>query len=112
MIKYKDQVDHIPLTRFMQETSMESFNHLVNTGKLEGQAKQLLNTYINNPNGLTDFQASKILNLDCSTISARRNTLKQKLGTHAVVNIGRSSNGKGRRSGLLWVINKHAFLEE
>ena len=112
MIKYKDQQNTIPLTRFMQQTSLESYEYLIKSGKLNEQCERLLHLYLNNSEGLTDFQSSKKLNLDAGTVSARRNDLKKQFGTHIIINNGRSQNGRGRRTGILWKLNKHHNLEE
>lgn len=99
------------LNRYVQETSKESYKELLNSGVLNTQMQQLIKTYIHHPEGLTDVQASKILNMDASTLSARRNDITKRYGSHVIVKTGTRSNGKGRRTGIVWNINKNLIEE-
>jgi len=111
MISYKAKVNCMNLNHFIQPTSRASYQDLINSGELNTQLKQLVKIYGEHDEGLTDVQASRILNVDASTLSARRNDLTKKYGSHIIVNVGTRNNGTGRRSGIVWKLNNNRIKE-
>ena len=99
------------LNRWVQPTSRESYKFLVDSGLLDSQCSRLARLYVDHPEGLTDVQASRLLGVDPSTLSARHNDLARKFGRHVVVKTGVRDNGVGRRKGIVWVLNPHLSEE-
>jgi hypothetical protein len=98
------------LTRYVRETSKVCYQELISSGRLDSQMQQLIREYVKHPEGLTDFQASRLLGVDSSTLSARRNDLTKKYGSHLVVKRGIRENGEGRRKGIVWVLNPNILI--
>ena len=94
-----------PLTRYIQPTSKSAYHDLITSGVLNTQLERLIKEYEKHPEGLTDVQASKLLYVDASTLSARRNDLTKRYGSHVLVRTGVRDNGMGRRAGIVWVLN-------
>jgi len=94
-----------PLSRYIQPTSKSAYYDLLTSGVLDTQLERLIKEYEKHPKGLTDVQASKLLSVDASTLSARRNDLTKRYGSHVLVRTGVRDNGKGRREGIVWVLN-------
>lgn len=96
-----------PLTNFVQETSKESYKDLIDEGVLGSQCARLFRLYNEFPDGLTDVEASKFLTVDPSTLSARRNDLTKRYGSHVLIKNGTRDNGERRRKGIVWKLNPH-----
>lgn len=99
------------LTRYTQPTSKSAYKELIDSGVLNTQLKKLLAEYDCHPEGLTDVQASRLLFVDASTLSARRNDLTKRYGSHVLIRTGVRNNGEGRRSGIVWVLNPNLISE-
>lgn len=93
-----------------QHHSSNIYQELIADGTIRGQCKELLQLYSYYPEGLTDVQASKLLGWDCSTVSARRNDLARKVGSHVVITMGKRDNGFRRKSGIVWNINNEVKI--
>ena len=104
------------LARFEQQTSLQAFQELKASGRLAEQEADYLTLLISRPDGLTDREAAKLLRLDCSTVSARRNGLMKKhidfleeqgLGSYQlIVTNGRRDNQTGK-SAFVWTLNRY-----
>jgi hypothetical protein len=115
MISYKSMTawGQSSLNRFVQHTSVKAYSDLLRLGVIGDQERDYLLLLKNNPEGLTDGEASVILGLPCSTVSARRNGIMQKYtkyidehqsdSTHIIVSVGTRKNKSGI-SALVWKV--------
>ena len=108
-ISYNASMGCADLNNFIRPTSKDAYKGLIESGILGSQCLKLFNLYKEHPDGLTDVEASRLMGEDASTLSARRNDITKKYGSHVIVSRGVRNNGAGRRKGLVWVINP--FLE-
>jgi len=94
------------LYSYVKQTSRDAIRLLQETGKLGEQERELLTCLsTHRDHGLTDGEAAAVLGWPRSSISARRNGISKKLGSHAIVNIGgerRKNPGKNSTSALVW----------
>jgi len=104
---YKESLRTKPISAFVQQTSKDSYKDIIGSGELNTQCSRLIKVYSNHEDGLTDVQASKLLNVDASTLSARRNDITKKHGSHVIIKKGVRDNGKGRRNGIVWGLNPY-----
>ena len=115
MMNYKTMThpQQTVLHRFTQITSKAAYSELVNSGVVGVQEVAYLELLRTSPNGVTDAEASKVLMLPCSTVSARRNGIMQKHSAHIdrfgggslIVSIGHRKNESGK-SAIVWQLSR------
>lgn len=91
----------------VQDTSKEAYYSLLVEGTLGEQLMKYLRILKVSQEGLTDKEASTLLAIPASTVSARRNDVSKLLGSHIVINLnGERRKNKNGRSGLVWRIRR------
>ncbi len=87
----------------IQPTSIQAYTQLIKNGTLGSQERAYLSILESHPQGLTDREAARILSLPASTISARRNGISKKAGTHLILNKNKERRtNKNGSSALVW----------
>ena len=91
-----------------RDTSISVFNEMLNSGEYGKKASEYIRLMTKHTNGLTDLQASRLLNYDASTVSGLRNNITKKYGSHVFVKTGvRDNSGEFRKRGSVWIINPY-----
>ena len=89
----------------MKSTSIEARKKILKNGKKISQQIKLLKLYNTYKKGLTDYEASKKLHIEPSTVSARRNDIINE-NKDLLIENGRRDNGLGRSTAVVWRIKK------
>ena len=93
--------------RNVAPTSKESYSHLWCSGVGGEQCTAYLSILSQSDDGLTDVEASHLLQIPPSQVSARRNDCNKGEKGFLVVNINREQKvNKSGRSALVWRLNK------